>query len=259
MAGFEEAFSDAERAANVAAAEGQRLVKAAKALERAAADGNITGLRRAMASLKAATDTARQAADNALVAWRFNEEQEAAHLSDGYAEELLLIAEGAGLKMKQEGARLLVYPSVLRIQPGDRSLKIDRKAVRALRPSHLVALLKATQQKPPMFRGAQFLEALYEAYVMLTRNNHAPSGDIVLLTDIHKAFTLAPGADYSREEFARDLYLLSSNGPHETKGGLRVAFPASTGTRGSASRLLQTIDEHGGTTTFYGLRFVEAR
>ena len=264
MPGFEEAFADAERAVDTALAEAQRHVKALKALKRAAHDGNILAMRKASTALKTASDTVIQATGNALAAWRFSEEQELAHLSGPYSEELVTLAEREGLKMRQEGARLLSYPSVLRVQPADRSLKIDRKAVRTLRPSRIIEQLKARQAKPPRSKGAQLLESLYEAYQSLTRNNQNPNevqvpGAVVLLAEIFRLFKIAPGSEYSREEFARDLHLLKNSGPHETKNGFQVEYPAGAGLRGAASNVFQTINEHGSNIEFYGLRFRATR
>lgn len=253
MPGFEEAFADAERAVDTAVAEAQRHLKALKALKRAAHDGNILAMRKASTALKTASDTVIQATGNAIAAWRFNEEEELAHLSGAYSEELVTLAEREGLKMRQEGARLLSYPSVLRVQPADRSLKIDRKAVRTLRPSRIIEWLKAGQAKPRRFKGTQLLESLYKAYLL------APlTSEVGLLADIFEIFTIAPGSENSREEFARDLYLLKSSGPHETKNGSQVDYPTSFSMRVVASNVFKTIDEHGSTIEFYGLRFIKA-
>ncbi len=256
MAGFEDAFAEAQRQATAAATEAQRLTKAAKALQRAASDGDVNAWHKAAVGLKSAIDAARQATDNATAAWRFSEEEEISYLANGYAAELLALAVQAGLQMRQDDSRLFVYPAVLQIQPWERSVVINRHAVRAIRPSRIIAQLKASQTKPSKFKGPIFLTALHEAYRTLT-DGHMMSSDTVLLANVFRIFTIAPDSEYTRDEFARDLYLLSSNGPYETKSHHRVSFPASTGTRANANRLFQTVDERGETVVFYGLRFVE--
>ncbi|MEX1021858.1 MAG: hypothetical protein WD058_01810 [Dehalococcoidia bacterium] len=256
MGRFEEAFAAVERAAAAAGADAQRLVRISRTLERAAQDGNLNAMRRSTADLRSALDTTQQAVANARQTWAFSEDQEQAYLADGYTDELLTTAKQEGLLMRSEDARILVYPSVLRVQAGDGALRIDRRLVRTLRPTRLVQTLKTAQTRPPKFRGRQFLASLQKAYRSLLKAD-AQTGETVRLLDVYELFTMAPGSDYSREEFARDLNLLSIQGPATTTDGERVQFPSSTGTSGAARRLFPTIDEHGETVTFYGLRFIK--
>ncbi len=54
------------------------------------------------------------------------------------------------------------------------------------------------------------------------------------LVDVHRVLTLLPGAarDYTRQEFARDMYLLDQSGVVDVKDGRRMSLPASALTRG---------------------------
>src|SRR5437879_1747459 len=57
------------------------------------------------------------------------------------------------------------------------------------------------------------------------------------LVDIYGLLTLLPGQtrEYSRQEFARDIYLLDRSGLTVTRDEQVVSFPASTGTRPSSA------------------------
>ncbi len=60
-------------------------------------------------------------------------------------------------------------------------------------------------------------------------------GATVKLASVYSVLTLLPGAsrDYTRPEFARDLYLLDQSGVTVTKNGRVLSLPASALTRGS--------------------------
>ena len=67
--------------------------------------------------------------------------------------------------------------------------------------------------------------------------------------------TLLPGAarEYSRQEFARDIYLLDRGGVTTTRRGYVVSFPASTGARAGAA--MRVVTESGQEKVYYGLAF----
>jgi hypothetical protein len=69
--------------------------------------------------------------------------------------------------------------------------------------------------------------------------------------------TLLPGAarDYTRQEFARDLYLLDQSGIIETKDGRRMSLPASALTRSGA--VLTTVTRSGQRKIYAGVAFME--
>ena len=77
---FEKAFSDTERATDSAIKAAENLLKAAKAMKKAAQTGNITslksGLRETAESLNNAAVVARQEVSNAVGAWPFSPDAE---------------------------------------------------------------------------------------------------------------------------------------------------------------------------------------
>ena len=79
---------------------------------------------------------------------------------------------------------------------------------------------------------------------------------VVRLLDMYNLLTLLPGQsrDYSRQEFARDIYLLDQSGVTTTRDGATVSFPASTGTRVPAATL-RIVTQGGQEKLYYGIAF----
>ena len=261
MGSFEQAFSDVERAATSTAKSASDLAKLAKALEKAAKDGNIAAIKRAQAGLGSAVDALRQEVSNSVAAWPFKEEQEEQYLNDHYSAELRTTAAEKGLEIYERDGRLISHPSIVRILPSSRAVRIDRKQTSKLRPSRLTETLIKNQKMPPRFQSGHFLEALYETYLLITETQQSFATDnhqrgVVPLEKIYRAFTSLPGSnrDYDRTDFARDLYHLDSSGPRQTRAGLRVSFPASTGMRGT-SGVFSFVGPDGQLIPYYGIRF----
>jgi hypothetical protein len=79
----------------------------------------------------------------------------------------------------------------------------------------------------------------------------------VRLVDVWSVLTLLPGQqrDYSRAEFARDLYLLDSSGVATGKSGRTLRWHASSGTRGSGT--LATVAKTGQQQLYWGISFTD--
>lgn len=268
MTNFEQAFSDTERAAESALKSAGAVTRHAKALVRAAKAGNIAAVKRSQSDLDEALKTLRQEVDNANSVWPFQDEEEERYLQDGYAGELIAAAREVGLSIYEQDAALISYPSVVRILPGDRAVRIDRRLERGVRPSHLADALLKNQNKTSGFRPNQFLESLYSVYADIVSESESGSDRGMMggsartlrLARIYSLLTALPGSgrDYGRYDFARDLYTIDSEGPRVTRRGFRVAFPASTGTRRPrASDLFDFIAPDGQRITYYGIRFSE--
>jgi hypothetical protein len=222
----------------------------------AAGTGQLRELRRA---LDAAATLARDLAERASQARADHTIDERALLADGsYAQELRRAADDAGLVMVEDEGQLLAYPSILRILPGDLAVQIDRKRERRLRPSVLVGLLTTAQQAGPRFRPGPILTSLSTAYDLVLARQDKPAGTVVRLTDVYGVLTLLPGQarDYTKQEFARDLYLLDQSG--ETTVGAterRLRWAASTGTKQSG--VLMTVARSGQIQRYWGIAFRE--
>lgn len=258
---LEKALAKAEEDANVSLKAAQAVAAAAKRLHKAARVGDIRELRAAMDGMEKAELALRQQVATAKAGWDFNAE---AYLTDGsFTAEVLAIAEQKGLRLYHVDDRLYCYPVLIRVSPGESAILIDKVKERKLRPTVLVNHLKELQKRPPRFRPEAFLEALYETYgiaVKLKGRELFSSGTVIPLLEIYELFTLLPGQskEYSRHEFARDVYLLDRSGVATTKKGDRVDFSFSSATRLPGSRILTVINELGEVKRYYGISFSPA-
>jgi hypothetical protein len=252
---FEQGFAETERTASVAGKVVRVLAGAAKQLERAALEGDLFKMRRASERLAAIIESTRQDVLNARSAWPFSPEEEEKYLRDSYAGEVIDAAKTEGLQIQQRDEGLVVFPSILRILPSERVVKINRKKVQAVRPSRLVKTLRAIQSRKPKATPEHLLEVLHRAYRLIVGNEY---GKTVTLVGIYDALTLLPGstANYDRTDFVRDLFLLDRSGVTRTKSGATYSLPASTGTKGAKSTY-SFVAPDGETVSYYGIRFSE--
>lgn len=177
MSTFEEGFSATEKAADSVLQALGDVSRLARQLQRDARAGNIAAVRRGAARLEESLSLIRQQVGNATQAWPFAPEEELAYLQRQYAGELQKEAEKQGLQIFERDGRLIAHPSVLRVLPGDRAVRIasGRKSSRSssIRPTKIVADLAKLQQSPPRFRPQPFLESLYGAYLELSQSDTA--------------------------------------------------------------------------------------
>ena len=265
MPTFEEGFKEVESAADSVLGASNELTRITRQLKKAAQEGNIAALRRASERLDDALAVLRQNTLNAAAAWPFASDQERVYLQESYVEELKTVAHLQGLQVFERDGRLIAYPSLVRVLPGEKAVQINRRQKSTIRPSWVAAELQRLQKKPPKFRPLPFLESLYQAYAALTGTSNTDQlklggvGQVVQLMRIYELFTGLPGAnrEYSQLDFARDLYSLETSGTRTVAAGAVVSFPASTGTRG-ARNTLTFIGPDGESTVYYGIQFTGA-
>ncbi len=242
---------DVAAAARVAAV----AVRAIKALQKAVKEGELRKFDDAISTGKQAVKALREQFANAENGWAFDVE---GYLSSGsFPRELIESARKQGVNIFEQDERLYCYPSIIRVLPGEQCVKIDKVKEARLRPSVLAARLKEAQQRPPRFRPGAFLESLYEAYRRLNPPQKAPlQGRVIRLLQIYELLTILPGQsrEYTKAEFARDIYLLDRSGVTKTRNGAVVDFPASTGTK-ATSATIAVIAENGREKTYYGISF----
>ncbi|MBA3620251.1 MAG: hypothetical protein H0W56_11800 [Acidothermales bacterium] len=249
---LESALARTEADLDTALRRAATLTRELKRARAAAASGQLRELRRGLA---AAADAAREVGDAADVAHSgYDADEEQLLTSGAYAKELLAAAAEAGVAMQEEDERLLCYPSVLRVLPSDQAVTIDRKKERRLRPSVLVDILRRAQQAGPRFRPQPFLASLLAGYDLVRARQKKAPGAVVKLLDVYGVLTLLPGQarDYSRQEFARDLYLLDESGVRSVRGR-RLRLSASTGTRQAG--VLTTVARSGQQQRYWGVAF----
>lgn len=253
MTTFERAFSDTEEAAVSTLRAVKDVGKLAKALQKAAREGNIGAIKRECSRLDPTLDSLKEEVSNAVAIWPFKDEEEEAYLRDHYADELRKIAAEKGLDLRERDGMLISHPSIVRVLPGDRAVRIDKSKKATLRPSRLTEILVEQQKKPPRFRSDAFLKSLYEMYVLLAK---VKQGTVIPLAMIYEAFTSCPGSkrDYSKIDFARDIYFLEQSGTLFTRSGYRVSFPSSTGLK-KAKDTFSFVGPDKQVVTYYGIQF----
>ena len=253
---FEQACHDTETAAASTLKSATELAKLARSLQKAAKEGNVAAIKRTASRLDDALQALRQEVANAVATWPFEDGAEADYLREHYAGELQSTAEKHGLAIYERDDRLISYPSIVRIFPGDHAIGIDKKKVSTLRPSYLAQILVNNQKKQPRFRSEAFLESLYKVYSQFADPADLLKAPVMPLARIYEIFTSLPGSsrEYDKTEFARSLYFLESNGPSHTRSGARVSFPSSTGTR-SARGTFPFVGPDGQVITYYGIQF----
>lgn len=250
---FETVLRQTQLSAEAAVKSAGILTRELRRAKAAAASGQVRELRR---SLDAAIGHASELLTMARGTRAGFDVDEAEYLGSGaYAKELLALAAERGVSMYEEDERLLCYPSIVRVIPGDAAVEIDRRRERRLRPSMLLSLLAAVQQRQARFRADQFLESLASGYELVVGQGGKKADAVVRLTDIWSVLTLLPGQgkEYTRPEFARDLYQLDQSNARKTKDGRTLRWHASSGTR--TAGVLTTVARTGQQQRYWGVSF----
>ncbi len=248
--------ADADASLKAAAA----VTKTLKRFRSVIHEGNLREVKGALAAVEQALAALQRQAKQTRDGWDFDE---AGYFSNGaYTRELLETADRMGVRVFEQDDRLYCFPSLIRVLPTERTVLVDRARERRLRPSLLVEHLRSLQERPARFKPEAFLESLFDAYKVLVRRHGADAlarGRVERLADIYDLLTLLPGQskEYSKHEFARDLYLLDRSGVTETRDHYVVSFPASTGTK-SAGGVITAITENGQERAYWGIAFTKA-
>ncbi len=143
MATFEQGFAAVETAAGAAAASAAEMTKAARRLLKAAQDGNIAQIRRTAAQLTDTAAVVTEHVNRAATSWPFAADKEMDYLAGRFGDELRDEAENIGLKITPRDEALVCSPSIIRVFPGERAVRVDGKKRAAIRPSKLAADLRA--------------------------------------------------------------------------------------------------------------------
>jgi hypothetical protein len=230
------------------------LVNGLKRVRRAARAGQVSEIVKGLEGLDQRISDAQSAGRDLAGAWTFDTPS---YLADGrFLADLEAAAAEQNLAMFDRDGRIYCFPLILRIDANQSAVRVGRRIERRIRPSQLVGVLAEAQKRPQRFREEAFLDLIYRTYRRLVGRewNGTDPGRVVPLVDIHDTLTLLPGADYPREEFARDLLLMDRRPDLRSRGGDRFEFPRGTTTKGV--RPLIVYDEQGTERIYYGVRFV---
>jgi len=224
------------------------LAKRLKKLKSAAQSGDLREIGKAVGEIREVAAAARQQAD--ALSFEFDDSN---YFPDGLLREVVAEADAKGLKVFAQDGKLYCYPLLVRVKGAERAVQIGKKTERGIRPSALVAKLYRMQSKPARFKPGDFLGLIYRAYQHCAGKNQSP---VLTLVEIYDVLTLMPGAakEYTRDDFARDLYLLDRSGVTTANDGAEFHFFASTGTRNASSTLV-CIAEDGSEKRYYGISF----
>jgi hypothetical protein len=230
------------------------LSRVAKKAKTAAETGTVRDIPLALEAAGQLAADASEAAERLRAGWRFDVESWFA--SGEYSKELLAAAAEGGVSAFESDDRILCYPVIVQVSPSDASIVIDKKRDRRIRPSVVVAGLSTLQQREPKFKPQAFIESLAIAYDFVIASKAMRPGAPVKLVDVHNVLTIMPGSarEYTRPEFARDVYLLDQRGVVTTKSGRRMSLPASALTR---SGVLRTVTRTGQAKDYAGISFEE--
>lgn len=251
---LEEALARVERDADAAVRALAATLKEAKKLKAAAGSGQLRELRQALEGSVRLADQAAAAVREMEAGWTFD--GPAWFATGGFTKEVLALAAEEGLQAFESDERILSYPALVQVVAADTTVLIDKRKERRVRPSVLVRTLQALQSKPPKFKAEAFLESLATAYDLVVAKT-ARRGATVKLVDVYQVLTVLPGAarEYTKQEFARDLYLLDQAATTTTRDGRTLHLPASALTRGSG--VLTTVTRSGQAKVYAGISFEE--
>lgn len=251
---FEETLAATERAVDSALKAAATATRELRRARTGAKNGQVRDLRRALDTAETAAAGLAEEARAARAGFDLNDQEQLA--SGAYTKEVLAAATAAGVAMSEEDERLLCYPSLVRVLPGDAAVEIDKKRERRLRPSVLVRLLAGAQGRAPRFKPEPFLDSVRAGYELVVARSGKKGDAVVRLVEVWAVLTLLPGQsrDYTKQEFARDLYLLDQSGVTGTSRNPRqLRWSASTGTKGAG--VLTTVARSGQQQRYWGISF----
>lgn len=256
MGTFENACVEAEASATAMESVAKLLQRSARALTKAAREGNPVKIRQAISQIQqAAADTARNAARVEL-AWPLSDQDVSDYLDGEFVRELIAATAALGIKLNPLDDRLAAFPVIVQVLAQQRAVRVDAAKIATLRPTVIAERIRL-QMKKPHSRPEQFIETLYKGYRLIVGHELEKGA---MLLEIYDALTLLPSArrEYEKAEFFRDVHLLDASGLRSTKSGAIVTFPAGTGTRGSG-RAFTVMSPDGMPKSYYGIRFQESK
>jgi hypothetical protein len=258
--GLEKALAKTEADVDATLKAANSVVSSLKRFRGVIKTGSLSELRKTIDSVEQAMAALRQQFSNTKDGWNFDTENYIAYISSkAFPDEILEMSKSMGVQIFEQDERLYCYPFLIRRLSNELAVQIDKTKDKRLRPSTLVSHLKALQNKPVKFRPEMFLESLFSAYETIIRSrgkDQVGKGIIIPLLDIYRLLTLLPGQtkEYSRQDFARDVYLLDQRRMTTTKKGTVISFHGSTAIK-SITNTIRVITQEGQEKIYYGISF----
>lgn len=247
MGELEDALARTERDAELAAGTAARLLRLLKRAQSAASSGNLGTMERAFSDADQALAEALESLQVLRNGWGFDFEGYATR--GAFVEEILSSARAANLTAYESDGVVLAFPVLLRVLPAERAVRFDKARARNVRPTAVVREIARLQKRPDRLGTSRFLKTLLKAYLVETGG---VPGRQVRLSRIQELLTLLPrkgDEEYTRQEFARDLYRLDRSNELVTDDEkYRCKLAASTGTRQNP---IQVVGEDGRTRDYF--------
>ena len=207
---FEAALSATEIQAAATLQSAAALTRELKRVKAGATAGQTRELRRALETAEALATQLAEAARSLRAGYDFDEPP---HLASGaYAKELLAGAAAAGVAIFEEDDWLMCYPSLVRVFAARQRSRWSKP--RAADPA--VGAGRPAGPRTQEHRGSSRRRSwtLRGAYELVVAGAGKRPDAVVRLVDVWAVLTLLPGQgrEYSKQEFARDLYLLDQSG-----------------------------------------------
>lgn len=256
MPSFEESFSALDQAAANVVRAAKAVTVCATALKRAAATGDLAAVGKSTERLTRQLDQLREEVGVAATSWPFSPHEEEEYLKTKYEAEVEHVARTRGLSVQRVNGRLLIFPSVIRVVPKERVVRLDAKRLKTLRPSVLAEQLSKKQTAASTHAPEAFIELLRRAYVALT--GPANEGQTKPLRQIYETLTLLPAArsQYEESDFVRDVYFLDRSQVRKTKDGrtLKLVSPSTAAKEGKGYTFYSREGEQ---FEYYAVAFLE--
>jgi hypothetical protein len=234
MSSFEESFSVLEQAAANVVRAAKGLTACSATLKRAAAAGDLVAVGKSRERLTRQLDQLREEVGVAATSWPFKPHEEEEYLKTKYEAELEHAARTRGLSVQHVDGRLVIFPSVIRVVPKERVVRVDAKRLKTLRPSVLAEHLSKKQAAASAHAPDAFIELLRRAYLTLTGPGN--DGQTKPLRQIYEMLTLLPSArsQYEQSDFVRDVYFLDRSQVRRTRDGrmLKLVPPSTAAKEG---------------------------
>jgi hypothetical protein len=245
---LEPALEDLDSKLHRLTADVARLAKGMRRAQEAARLGQVKDMPKLLAEVQSSAAAAAESARQ--LGWHFDVRRWLG--SGAYASEVIALAKAKGLGgVREVNGELLSFPLIVRIDAPDNSVVMGKRRERGIRPSHVVGLLTQARQKQTAASAVQLLPALEHAYLLQTKGQ---AGVAVPLREVYDVLTLRPGQskEYTELDFLVAIYILDKGGPHTTKSGYRLSFPASTTTR--SGKGYQFVTEQGEEKVYSAIR-----
>jgi hypothetical protein len=231
----------------------KRATAAIHRLEKAVATGNVRDVERLRQAARTAVESAAQRGAD-CPSFEFDAE-EYLRQREGFIGELIEAAEKAGVRLYEREGTIFSYPVLVRADPNNAAIRIDKKRVTSIRPETVAAMLKQAQSKEPKARPQQFIETLFDAYELVRAQRKIDAYIDQPLSRIYDVLTLLPGSDYTLLDFTRDIYFLDTSDVRETRKGYQMSLPASTVSRERSAKILKFVTRDGYEKNYAAIRF----